>query len=396
MSAALVRWASPETRAAVFHFTVFGAGAVASVYLGIWLTLKGIHPDQIGVISALPVFGLLILNLFIGRLADKAGDWRTVILILSLLGAAFPIGLFFVNEFWGILLVWAFCTMSAGAIPPVIDAATVRLTQRNGTDFGTVRAWGTVGYVIAAAGTGLIATAFGPQGFVPLFFALSLFRALTALQLPRFRAPAQQATLAAVPERPGAAKLRDVLKPWFVLPLLAFALVNVSHSVMGAFSALLWYDDGVPDYYIGPLMAISAAAEAVMMFVWRRIGGRFSARNMIMLASVAAVIRYAIMAFGPPVPVLFAIQLLHALTFGVGYFGVVHFIANWTREEIAAEAQGFANVLQQGISVIGLMGFGLLAGHFGTQSFFASSIAGGLAVVCVLVSLRLRPAKDTH
>jgi PPP family 3-phenylpropionic acid transporter len=396
MSAALARWASPELRASVFHFTVFGAGAVASVNLAIWLTHKGIHPDQIGLISALPVFGLLMLNLYIGRLADKAGDWRTVILILSLLGAAFPIALFFVDEFWGILLVWAFCTMSSGAIPPVIDAATVRLTQRNGTDFGMVRAWGTVGYVVAAAGTGLVATHFGVQAFVPMFFILSALRALAALQLPRFRAPPQQVTLAAVTAPAGASRLREVLKPWFVLPLVGFALVNASHALMGSFSSLLWFNDGVPDYYIGPLLAASAAAEAVMMFVWRRIGGRFSARNMILLSASASILRYAIMAFSPPVPVLFAIQLLHALTFGVGYFGVVHFIANWTREEIAAEAQGFANVLQQGVSVIGLMGFGILVSHFGTHSFFASSIAGVLAVVCVLVSLRLRPAKQAH
>jgi MFS transporter, PPP family, 3-phenylpropionic acid transporter len=396
MSAALARWASPELRASIFHFTVFGSGAVASVYLGIWLSQKGIHPDQIGLISALPVFGLLLLNLYIGRLADRAGDWRTVIVILSLLGAAFPIGLFFVDEFWGILLVWAFCTMSGGAISPVIDAATVRLTQRNGSDFGAVRAWGTVGYVVAAAGTGLVITAFGARGFVPLFFALSLLRAIVALQLPRFRAPAPAATLADVPTRPGAAKLRDVLQPWFILPLLGFALVNVSHGVMGTFSALLWHNDGVPEYYIGPLLATSAGAEAVMMFVWRRIGGRFTARNMILLAGAAAVLRYAIMSFSPPVAVLFIVQTLHAITFGVGYFGMVHFIANWTREEIAAEAQGFANMLQQGISVIGLMGFGLLVAHFGTHSFLASSIAGLLAIACVLVSLHLRPPKDAH
>jgi PPP family 3-phenylpropionic acid transporter len=42
------------------------------------------------------------------------------------------------------------------------------------------------------------------------------------------------------------------------------------------------------------------------------------------------------------------------------------------------------------------MGFGLLITHFGTHSFLASSLAGALAVGCVLISLRLRPAKDAH
>ncbi|HTN60136.1 MAG TPA: hypothetical protein VL147_01120, partial [Devosia sp.] len=113
-------------------------------------------------------------------------------------------------------------------------------------------------------------------------------------------------------------------------------------------------------------------------------------------AGIAAIIRYAVMALSPPVAVLFVIQTLHALTFGVGYFGMVHFIANWTREEIAAEAQGFANVLQQAISVVGLMGFGLLVNAFGTYSYFVTSFAGALAVLCVLVSLHLKPPKDAH
>ena len=71
MLATLARWASPELRASIFHFTVFGSGAVASVYLAIWLSHNGISPDEIGYISAVPVLGLLVLNLFIGRLADS-------------------------------------------------------------------------------------------------------------------------------------------------------------------------------------------------------------------------------------------------------------------------------------------------------------------------------------
>jgi MFS transporter, PPP family, 3-phenylpropionic acid transporter len=394
MSSALARWVTPELRASVFHFTVFLSTGVSSVYLAIWLSEKGIPPDEIGIINAVPVLILLGLNLFIGRLADKASDWRTVIIIMAVLAGALPIGLFFVNEFWGILLVWSFCAMSAGSIPPVIDAATVRLTQRNGSDFGAVRAWGTVGYTVATAATGVVIAMAGPSAFVPLFFVLALLRTLAALQLPRFRVPPQQATLAAV--KPGAAKLREVLRPWFVLPLVAFALVNATHSILSGFAALVWHSNGVPDAAIGPLIAISAAAEALLMFVWKRFGGRISARHMILLAAAVTVFRWTVMAFNPPVYVLFALQTLHAITYGVGYFGMVHFIANWTSEEIAAEAQSFAYVLQQAMSVVALLGFGWLVAQFGIASFFSASIFGALAIVCVLVSLSLRPAKDAH
>ncbi len=391
MSPVSTRLASPELRASLFQFTVYLPGAVSSVFLGIWLSEHGLAGDQIGLINSVPMLCLLLLNMVVGRVADQAKDWRSVIIVVALLSAAAPIGLFWVNEFWGILLFWCLCTMSGGLVPPLIDAATVRMTRRNGTDFGAVRAWATVGYVVGTGLIGLLITVYGASAFVPLFLAMSVLRAALGFLLPRFRAPDHQQTLGELVDRP---KLRDALKLWFVLPLVAFALVNSSNAVVGGFAALLWLETGVPDYYFGPLLAIAAAAEAVLMFAWRSFGGRITARTMILLAAFSGLVRFTAMAFSPPVEVLFVVQMLHALSFGLGYFGVVHFIANWTDESNAAEAQGFANMLQQGASMLALIIFGVLFEHFGAHAFFYSTVTASVAVVCVLASLRLRPPKD--
>ena len=384
---------SPELRASIYQFTVYLPGAVGAIFLGIWLSEHGLQADQIGLINSLPMLCLLAINTVVGRIADRAKDWRSVIIIISMLGAAAPIGLFFVNEFWGILLVWSLCTMANGSIPPLIDAATVRMTRRNGTDFGNVRAWATVGYVIGAASIGVLIGVFGSAAFVPLFLAMSVLRAALGLLLPRFRAPAHAVTLAdAVP----VSRLRDSLKLWFVLPLFAFALLNSSHALIGAFAGLLWHQNGIPEYNIGLLMAVAATAEAVVMFAWRRFGGRISASNMILAACVTSLVRFTAMAFNPSVEWLFVLQALHAVSFGVGYFGVVHFIANWTSESNAAEAQGFANMLQQGTSMLSLTAFGWLFVHFGSHAFFYSTVVAILGIICVLVSLRIRPPKDAH
>lgn len=382
---------TPEVRASVFHFTVFLSTGASSVYLGIWLLGKGITPDQIGVINALPVLVLMGINFFIGRLADKAEDWRQVIVILSLLAGALPIALFFVNDFWGILLVWTLLVVPAGSLPPITDAATVRLTQRNGSDFGVIRAWGTVGAIIAMASTGWLIARFGASFFVPLIVIVSALRALASLQLPKFRAPAHAATLAEV--EPRAGRLRDVLKPWFVLPLVAFALINTTHAILGAFAAMVWIGHGVTADILGPLMATAAVAEALLMFAWRRIGGRVSARQMLMAAAIAVAFRWTVMAFNPPVEVLFLLQMLHAVTFAMGYFGMVHFIANWTSEEIAAEAQGFSFVLQQAFAVAGLVAMGWLVSVYGSLAFLLAALCGVAAAIFLLVSMRLKPVK---
>lgn len=391
MSSALSRLASPELRASLFQFTVYLPGAVASVFLGLWLSEHGLPADQIGLVNSIPILVLLVANVVVGRIADRAGDWRTVIAILSIFGAVVSVALCFVSEFWGIVLVWTLCTLSNGSIAPLIDAATVRMTRRNGTDFGSVRAWATIGYVVGAGGIGMLLNFFGANAFVPLVIAMSVLRAGASLLLPRFRAPGHKATLADTGKR---VRLKDSLHLWFVLPLLAFAMINANNALIGGFGALLWVENGVPKYFIGPLLAVAATGEAILMLVWRRFGGRFTARNMIMVAGIASAVRYTIMAFNPPVGVLFFTQMLHAITFGLGYFGVVHFIANWTDESNAAEAQGFASMIQQGASFTMLTLFGWLVVHFGMASFFASSVLSLIGIACVVISLRIKPPRD--
>ncbi|MDV3250435.1 MFS transporter [Devosia sp. BK] len=395
MPPALSRLDTPEARASLYQFTVYLPGAVASVYLGIWLSQHGIPADQIGLINALPMLGLLVLNMVIGRIADRADDWRTAIIAISLVAAIVPFALYFTTEFWGILLIWALTGMSNGLVAPIIDAATVRMTQRNGTDFGAVRAWATVGYVVGASGIGILLTLLGPSAFITLYILMTVLRATLGFLLPRFRAPAAEPTVAGVTQAlPQTARLKDSLKLWFVLPLIAFALVNSSNAVIGSFGALLWHQQGIPDYFLGPLLGSAAIGEAVLMFAWRRFGGRVTARNMILAAAIAGLLRFTVLAFSPPVEVLFAVQLLHAFSFGMGYFGVVHFIANWTHESNAAEAQGFANMLNQGAAMVMLICFGWLVEFFGSAAFYSSTVTCSIAIGCVLLSLKLRPPKD--
>jgi PPP family 3-phenylpropionic acid transporter len=383
---------TPEVRTSAFYATFFTPSGAAVMFLPLWLSGKGITPEQIGLINAVPIVVILAFNLIIGRVADRAKDWRQVIVIGSLIGGIVPIGLFFVNEFWGILLFWTLAVLPTGAVGPVLDAAAMRLARRNGTDFGTMRAWGTVGFMLFNGLTGYLVVWFGAGVFVPLFVGLALLRALIGFQLPAFRAPPEQPTLAAMTTAP-AARLSDVAKPWFVLPLLGFCMIYGTHLVLNAFAALLWKGQGIGEDVIGPLIAIASASEAAMMFLWRRFGGTISARKVILFAACASVVRWAIMALEPGVGVLLVLQLSHGLTYAIGYLGCVHFIANWTSEDIAAETQSLFMVGQQILSVIALVGFGWLVPGMGAQAFFVAAAFALIGAGCVWASMRMQATK---
>lgn len=377
----------PETRTSIFYFTQFMGSAAAVVYGSIWMTLKGITPQEIGIINSAPVLIMLVLNLVVGRIADRAKDWRQVIVVGALMAGFIPFGLLYVHEFWGVLIIWTLQSLPVAAIGPVSDAAAIRMTKRNGTDFGFIRAMGTLGYLLIVALTGYVITWFGSDSFAVLFIVVSLMRSVVALGLPRFRAPDRQPVIATV-GKAGTA-FRDLLRPWFLLPLVGYAMVFGTHIILNAFAALLWKEQGIAESVIGPLLALGAIAEASMMFLYKRIGARFSARKLILISALASAARWIIMAFSPPVAVLVPLQLTHSVTFALGYLGSVNFIANATSEDIAAEAQSFFVVLQQAMSVIALTGFGWLVGLIGAHSYFVAGLFALIGAGCIHWSLRL-------
>ncbi|MGV3490642.1 MAG: MFS transporter [Devosia sp.] len=379
---------TPELRASLYHLTVHTTWGVSSVYFGIWLAHRGISPDEIGIINAAPLFLMLLVNQLVGRIADRMPDWRGAIIVLSLLAGVIPIGLFFVSGFWGILLVWTLSIMPAFSLVSVTDAATLRMTQRRGTSFGNIRGWGTLGFLVTSALVGPLIAVFGDAAFVPIFVTFTLLRAAMSFQLPAFRGDATERQSQA---HGGARYLREVLKPWFVLAIAGVAILYASHTILGAFGALLWSEQGIDPSMVGALVATAAAAEAVMMFFWSRLKLKLSARHIILFACLAAAFRWASMAFSPPLWVLFLLQTLHAITFAMGYLGGVYFLANWTSEDIAAEVQGFSHVVQQAMSIVALLIFGWVVGAAGGLAWLVAGVIALIGAACVLISLRLQP-----
>jgi PPP family 3-phenylpropionic acid transporter len=378
---------SPEARTTVYYFTLFMSMGASTVYAGIWFDGLGLTSEQIGVINALPVVSMLILNLVVGRIADRATDWRQVIVWGSVLSGLVAIGLMFVAGFWGILTFWTLTAIAIAAVIPVVDAAAMRMTARRGTDFGAMRAFGTIGYLAVILLTGVLTNHFGPDAFLPIFIGLSLVRAAVALLLPNFRAdPAERQ-----PQH-GAARLLQVMRPWFLLPLVGWAIISSTHLILNAFQGLLFQRQGIGVSVTSVIIALGAVSEAIMFFAYKRFfHGRYRARTLILASALVTVGRWIIMAAEPGVPVLIGLQLLHGITFGLGFMACLSFITNWTSEDIAAEAQSFFVVLQQIMSVIALAVFGGLADRWGAQSYLASAAFATGGAALIWASLRLQP-----
>jgi MFS transporter, PPP family, 3-phenylpropionic acid transporter len=387
---------SPEGRTAVFYLFVFGIPGVTGAYFGIWLFDKGLSAGEIGWINSIPILLTLFFSLHVGRLADRAKDWRNIIIAGAFLSGLLPIGMFFVNDFWGLLIVWTLALLPFGLVMPVIDAATMRMTRRNGTNFAFVRAFGTIGYLLALIGTAWAVQSFGGGMFLPFVLVITLARAALSLLLPHFRAPTTDTLQSARPTPPTltAGRFVEWLKPWFIGPILAFALVQGLHFILSSFAGIVWRDNGIAEGWVGPLLALGAVAEVMVMLLFKRFASRISARYLILFAMLVSAFRWGAMTFNPPLLVLALLQLTHGITFGLSYLGLMNFIANWTSEDVAAEAQSFAQVVQLSIVVLILSGFGYVIDAFGIHAFAAGIVTSLIAAVLVIWSLRVLPTAE--
>ena len=274
---------STERRVALFYFTTMMPLGAAVVQAGVWFAENGISSGGIGVINAVPVLIMIGLNLTLGRIADRASDWRQAIVVAAAFQSAVTLGLFFVDGFWGILAVWTLSVVPNLSIGPVLDAASMRMTRRNGTSFGPLRACATVGYLLMVGLTGVLVTRFGGAIFVPFYVGLTLLKAFAAQLLPTFRAPPGTADPSG--DR-GASHLSEVMQGWFVLPLFGYAMVFGTHIILNAFAALLWRSQGIPAATVGQLIMLGAIAEAGMMFAWGRVRGRITPEAGLLLGGI--------------------------------------------------------------------------------------------------------------
>lgn len=378
----------PKTAATRYYLLTFLPAAVTVTYLPIWLNEQGVTDAQIGLINTLPMAGILLFSVFVGRLADRAADWKQAIMIGTGLAAFCSLLLGFAEGFLMILLVWTMTNLTSGLVGPVADAATMRLSLRLGFSFGVTRAWGTVGFLSMCFATGYLILWFGAGSFVWLFAATCLARFLAAVALPRLRDVGQPRIK---PE--GTFLSREVIaafQPWVLLPVIAGAVLFANHMVMNAFSSLVWKQQGLSESTIGILIALGAAAEAATMFAWKRINIRFPARVLILIAGAVSVLRWIGMTLSPPLWVIVLMQLGQAVTFTFSYLGCLYFIAKRTSEDISAEAQSLFGVMMQGFSILVVSSFGIAFGVIGVNAFWVCVALSALAMAMVQISLRMR------
>jgi PPP family 3-phenylpropionic acid transporter len=376
-------------RLSLFYGAYFVYLGLSMPFVPAWLAAKGLDAREIGIVLAAPMVVRVIAVPLASRLADRFG-----LLQRALIGAACASVLGFalvgaVSGFVAILAAYAFAAAVLAPVLPFADALALRGLKGRASSYGSVRLWGSVTFIVANMGGGLLLARLGAADVIWAVVAALTLTAAAALALD----PLAPDTNEGADERGRGGSLWRA--PGFLAVVLGASLIQASHAVMYGFATLQWSARGIPGPAIGGLWAIGVIAEVALFALSSRVVGWFGAVGMIMLGGAGGVVRWTAMAFDPPTAALPLLQGLHALSFAATHLGTMHYLAQAAPTRRGATAQGDF-VAVQGIVFAGAMSLsGVLVGAYGSLAYAAMAAAaavGALAAGLALVRRRREPA----
>lgn len=364
--------------------TVFGCVGVGLPYAPLWMADRGLSVVEIGFLTSLGSLAKLIASGPFGNLADRVGRPSLMIGIAIFAGLLGHVGYLFAGSFWHYaslaFLIGLFFPNAFG----VMEGVAARQAALGRLDYGRVRLWGSVGFLVTSLLAGVILRWIDPWIIMPIIIACMATALITAIA-----APVDPIGEPPPPRASPWAHATTILKsPGVGWVFLSAGCIQNSHMMYYSYSVLHWRSTGMPAEMTGLLWALSIAGEIILMMVASSWLMRFSPAQLMLAGGLSAALRWAIMALtADPLIMIFA-QLLHAPSFTLTHLGSMRFFGEHAPQGLASTTQGLFMALPMGLATMAaLAGSGLLYDAFGGSGFWWMAI---LALIGSLTCLKLR------
>lgn len=383
------RWA--RFRGSVWPYAALSGSYFAYIgffnpFLPLWLQSMGLSLATISVMVSLQSATRLYAPYLWGWLGDHTGRTEWLLRVAATGACLMSLALW---ASWSVpmltALLIAMFTLT-GAMMPMSEAALVkRLSSDGGFDarrYGRVRLWGSVGFLftVTVAGAGFERSGMGA-------FAYWTTGILAVVAMVCWTIPSTHT--------PRGADSGGGLRGIFGISLLRWVYAQVffhvlSHTAMYVFFSLYLDGLGYSKSTIGLMWAVSVMAEIVWFFTQSRWMASARVGTWLVVVSVVAAARFALLAGGAQWPwLLAATQLMHALTFAAHHTLCMGLITRACPPAWRGRAQALYTTIGYGLAAVlaGVVG-GLVAQSMGLRWVFV--LASVSAMLATAMAWRVR------
>ncbi|HFI5308885.1 3-phenylpropionate MFS transporter [Serratia liquefaciens] len=308
---------------ALSYFTYFFSYGIFLPFWGVWLKGEGIPPETIGILLGAGLVARFLGSLLIAPRVKDPSHLVTALRLLALLTLAFAIGFCFGNGWGWLMLVIAGFNLFFSPLVPLTDALAATWQKQITMDYGRVRLWGSLAFVIGSALTGQMVAVWGHNAIL-YSLIISILAMLLGMMLKPSVMPQGEARSHSEADR----SLWEMLKEGPVWRfLLCVTLLQGAHAGYYSFGSIYWQEAGYSASTIGYLWSLGVVAEVIIFASSNFLFRRWNARNLLLLSACCGVLRWGLMASSTELGWLLVIQILHCGTFTVCHLAAMRFIA---------------------------------------------------------------------
>lgn len=370
---------------ALSYFTYFLAYGIFLPFWGVWLLGEGLSPEAIGMLLGAGLAARFLGSLIITPSVKDPSSLVTALRVLALLTLVCGAGFWFGGTFAWVLIVIAGFNLFFGPLVPLTDALAATWQRQIALDYGRVRVWGSVAFVIGSAATGELVASWGHQVILYSLLVCALAMLLGMLLKPSVMPEGEIRK-----DETSSVSWRQLLleKPVWRF-LLCVTLLQGAHAAYYSFSAIYWQEAGYSASTVGYLWSLGVVAEVIVFAFSNRLFRRWTARGLLLLSAISGVVRWGVMGATTDLGWLIVAQILHCGTFTVCHLAAMRFIAARTGAEvIRLQAVYSALAMGGGIAVMTM-----LSGYLFEQ--YQSGVFWVMALVA-LPAMFLRPGVEAR
>jgi MFS transporter, PPP family, 3-phenylpropionic acid transporter len=378
---------SSAARLGLFYCAAYVGTGATLPYIGLWFQHRGLSGAEIGAVLAIPLLARMLIGPALAIWADSFRLRRTGIAAFCAGAAVFYGAMAGPWGVWGWGICWFLASSLFANINPLIDVMALRRAREEGFNYGWPRGLGSGAFILANVTMGWLLTRASPE----LVLVWSVAAAALAAMVAQTLLPTEPVE-AGSSWRERLAGIGDLLRDRvFLLAVVACGLIQSAHAFYYGFSAIAWKAEGVPESVTGLLWALGVAVEIGFMWFfepWRR---RIGPVRLLIIGGIAAVLRWTVLAFSPPLWLLFPLQALHTFTFAATFLAGLQLVERLSTARNASAAQTLSNSISAGLlNGLATIAAGALFDVAGAKGYLAMSAIAALGLACALPLARVR------
>ena len=373
-------------RYSLFYFWYYAGLGAFSPYIGRFVDSLGHSGYVLGVMLAIwygsRVLGPPAWSALLAR-SERPGALLVLGTILTLLACA---GFTTFHGVLGLCVVMALFGLVVNPILPQFEAMTLHALGERRDEYGRIRVWGSIGFLLVASSYGWLLDRVGAHNFPWLVLPLYFAAVLAALAHRKARPPRD--------ERPHAPVLELLRRPGIARFLVVALLMQLGFGAFYVFYTLHLQAAGHDGLAVGLLWGTGVVAEIAMFWWMPRLFARFGAGALMSFCLAVTVLRWVLTALFPAeLALMFAVQLLHAFSFAVFHACCMRQMSESFSGREAATGQGLLYSLSSGLG--GVLGALLSSWLWEWRGGAAAFLGGAIAVAAAWLVYALRTRRPT-